>query len=273
MNVPFKPALRIEPEPEYLAKYTSEYVSAQLLEQHVPRGERVFAFSQTGDSYTSKEVLARYTAALNETIGRILWTPLYDALWPTRIIQFQFPAREVRTIRLRQTAQCKTANWSIAEMRIYHSGRELTRSSDWRLSAHPNPFEVGMAFDNSAVTEWRSWQVGEPGMWLQVDFGRPQVIDQVVLESPGDDDQSTSVLEGMDDSGKWIVINSNPIESKRAITHSLRWEAAQDVKALGVRYMLVLKDDPGSSDFQRFTPLWGMKCIGTAGSARLYYIE
>jgi hypothetical protein len=273
MNVPIKQALRIEPEQEYLSKFTSEYVSAQLLEKHVPRGERVFAFSQTADSYTSKEVLARYTAARNETIGRILWTPLFDALWPTRIIQFQFPARDLQRIRVRQTAQCKTAHWSIAEMRVLRSGRELERAPEWRLSAHPNPFEVQMAFDNRMVTEWRSWEVCEPGMLLEVDLGHPQTIDQVVLESPGDDDQSSSVLEGLDASGKWTMLSSAPIESKRPVTHSLRWEAAQDVKALGVRYVLVLKSDLGSEDFERFTPLWGMKCLGTAGSARLYYIE
>jgi hypothetical protein len=272
MDVPIKPALRIQREEDYLSRY-SEYISAQLLEKLVPRGERVFAFSQTGDSYTSKEVLERYTAALNETIGRLLWTPIFESLQPTRIVQFQFPAREVSRIRVRQIAQCKTADWGIAEFHIFDSGRELARVPEWRLSAHPNPFEVGMAFDNSGVTQWRSWQVAQPGMWVQVDFGRPQTIDEVVLESPGDDDQSKSALEGMDASGKWTTLCSTPIESRRPVTHSLRWEAARDVKALGVRYVLVVKNDLGAEDFERFTPLWGMKCIGTAGSARLYYIE
>jgi hypothetical protein len=272
LDVPLNPALRIQPEEEYLSRY-SEYISSQLLEKYVPRGERVFAFSQTGDSYTSKEVLERYTAALNETVGRVLWTPHFESLQPTRIVQFPFPAQSVRRIRVRQTVRCKTADWGIAEFHVYHSGQELARAPEWRLSAHPNPFEVSMAFDNSVVTQWRSWQVGEPGMWVQVDFGRVQSIDQVMLESPGDDDQSRSVLEGMDDSGKWTMLCSTPNESRRAIEHSLRWEAAQDVKRLGIRYVLVVKNDLGAEDFQRFAPLWGMKCIGTAGSARLYYIE
>jgi len=272
-KLPVMAAMRIEPEQEYLNKYSSEYVGAQLLETHVPRGERVFAFSQTGDAYTSREVLARYTAAHNETIGRILWTPIYPGMQPSRIIQFDFPARQARRIRVRQTLQCKSSMWGISEFRIFRSSQELPRAPEWRLTAHPNPWEIQMAFDNSQVTQWRSWQIAEPGMWVQIDFGRPETIDKVVLESPGDDDQSKSVLEGLDASGKWMALSSTPVESNRPINHSLRWEAAQDVKALGIRYVLVLSDDLGAADFERFTPLWGMKCIGAAGSARLYYIE
>ena len=273
LRIPVKAALRIEPEGVYLARSSFEYNIAQMLEKSVPRTERVFAFSQTGESYTSREVLSRYTAALNESIGRILWTPLFDGMQPTRIIQFEFPAREVQRIRVRQTVRCTTAIWSVAELRVFRSSRELPRAPEWRLSANPNPWEVQMAFDNSGVTEWRTWQIAEPGMWLQVDFGRPESIDKVVLESPGDDDQTKSVLEAMNASGNWAALSAKPQESRRPVNHSLRWEAAQDVKALGIRYVLVIGDDIHPEDFQHNAALWGMKCVGTVGSARLYHIE
>ena len=52
-----------------------------------------------------------------------------------------------------------------------------------------------------------------------------------------------------------------------------RRAATRELKARGIRYVLVGLDDIGSEDFQQRAPFWGIKFLGEAGNERLYYIE
>ena len=131
-----------------------------------------------------------------------------------------------------------------------------------------------MAFDNSPVTRWRSWQTAAPGMFVEVDFGRPQPVDAAVIESTRQDSETKVKLEGMDPQGQWTTLSSEPVPSSRPITVNLRLAASAELKARGIRYVMVEKNDLRSEDFQFHSKLWGMKCIGEVGTfARLYYIE
>ena len=40
-----------------------------------------------------------------------------------------------------------------------------------------------MAFDNSQATRWRSWEVAGPGMYIDVDFGYPEAVDEVLAHA------------------------------------------------------------------------------------------
>ena len=273
VRIPFKAALRIEPEDTYLSRRSFQYNEARLIERLVPKGQRVFAFTQTADSYTSHEILVKYQAALNEVLGDMMWTPLFNDYQPMRILKFQFPERALRKVRVVQTLKAKDAMWGVSELRVFDSGAELPRAPEWRLSAQPNPWEVQLAFDNSPVTRWRSWQTAQPGMFVQVDFGRDQKVDTVVSETGDEGAQTDLRLEGMDAQGKWTTLVDHPEETIRRTKISLRLAATSELKARGIRYVLVEKDDVRSEDFQFHTSLWGMKCIGEWSSARLYYIE
>lgn len=273
VKIPVKAALRIEPEDVNLSRRSQQYSEARMIERLVPAGERVFAFTQIADAYNSHEILVKYQAAFNEVLGDILWTPLFDSFQPTRFLKFQFPGRELRKVRVIQTAQAKDALWGVAEMRVFEGAQELRRAPEWRLTAHPNPWDVQLAFDNSQVTRWRSWRRAEPGMFIEVDFGHPQQADGVVVESSDEGWQTKLKLDGMDSHGKWTTLSGEPVESTNPVRVSLRLAAGAELKAWGIRYVLVEKDDVRSEDFQFHTNLWGMKCIGEWGGARLYHIE
>lgn len=273
-NIPYKAALRIEPEDAYLSRRTLQYNESRLIDRLVPPGERVFTFGQVADSYTSHEILVGFQAAFNEVLRDIMWTPLFNSFQPTRILTFRFPERELRAVRVVQTEKAKDVQWGIAEMRIFDGSTELPRLEQWRLSARPNPWDVQMAFDNSPVTRWRSWQVAEPGMFVQIDFGRAQKLDSVTIES-GDEGYQTKVkLEGMDSQGKWTTILGQAEETGRPIRVDLRRAAVSELKARGIHYILVEKGDIRSEDFRQYTNRWGLKCIGECKSMGwLYQIE
>jgi hypothetical protein len=245
-----------------------------MIEQLVPPGEKVFAFGQMAESYMKHEILVGFQAAFNETSQDILWTPIFDSLQPTRLLTFQFSPRDLQAVRVVQTERTKDVQWGVSELRILRGGNELPREGGWRLRAHPNPWDVQMAFDNSPVTRWRSWQVAEPGMFIQVDFGKTQNVDAVVVESSDEGYKTKIKLEGLDARGQWATILDQPIETSRPTRVNLRRAAAEELKARGIHYILVEKSDFRSEDFQMYINLWGMKCIGaTKSSAWLYHLE
>ena len=121
---------------------------------------------------------------------------------------------------------------------------------------------------------WRSWQVAAPGMFVQLDFGSSQVIDTVTLESADEGYQTKVKLEGRDAQGQWTTLSQQPVETEHPTQVNLRQGAAAELKARGIRYFIVEKTDFRSDDFQMYSALWGIKCIGTwNSSAYLYHIE
>jgi hypothetical protein len=273
VRIPFKAALRMEPEEKYLSRRVPQYDEARLIERLVPPGERVFAFTQMADAYLSREILVKYQGAFNEVLGDILWTPLFGGFQPTRQLKFQFPRSGLRKVRVVQTAQAKDVSWGIAELRVLEGGREIPRAPEWRLKAQPNPWDVQMAFDNSPVTRWRSWQRAEPGMFVEVDFGRAQAADSVIVETSDEGYQTNVEVDGMDPQGKWTTLSKTAKETTAHPTMNLRRAATAELKARGIRYVMVEGDDPRSDDFKFYAGLWGMKLIGEAGAGRLYHIE
>ena len=273
-NIPYKAALRVESEDAFIGRRVQQYNEARLLDRVVPAGEKVFAFGQVADSYTTHEILVGFQAAFNETSRDILWTPIFNSFQPTRMLTFRFSPRELRAVRVVQTERAKDVMWGVSELRVFNGANELPRAPEWRLRAHPNPWDVQMAFDNSPVTRWRSWQVAEPGMFIQVDFGEAQKLDAVVVESSDEGYQTKIKLEGLDAQDKWATILEQPVETSHPTRVNLRRAASAELKARGIHYMLVENGDFRSEDFQIYAGLWGMKCIGQWNSfAWLYHIE
>lgn len=267
-----KAAFRIQPQEDYL-KFQGSFVLAQMMEEFVPPNAQVLSFTQPATSYTSRPVLVGYEGAFNESLQDILWIPMFRDFQATRILTFSFPPRELRKLRVTQTASVPEGQWSVSELRLFADGHELPRDSGWRLTAHPNPWDVQLAFDNSPVTRWRTWQPPEPGMYIEIDLPRSQKIDSVVVESSGDTAATKIKVDAAAEDGKWTTLADAPIESTRRSRVSLRQAASAELKARGVRYLLITDDNIGATDFQLYSRLWGMQLIAQRGQARLYYIE
>ena len=264
-------ALRLRPEETYLNQ-NPDYRMARLIDGVVPRADKVFGVSQSGQSYTTRDLLVGYESASNEVLQDILWTPVIRDFQPTRKLTFQFAPREIRKLRVVQTANAPQQQWSISELRVFHGGMELARDPAWRLTAHPNPWEVQLAFDNSPVTRWRTWQPATPGMYVEVDFGKLQTVDTMVVETSPDAAGTKVLAEGLDANGQWITLSDHPVESINPIHTSLRREAAAELKARGIRYVLMKPENPGAEDLRRYTEAWGMKVAGVVDTQRLYFI-
>ncbi len=276
-EVPVKAGLRLQSEDAYLSQ-DPEYNIVKMVASVVPPNERVFAISQGGQSYLPRELLVGYESASNEVMQDILWTPVIRESQPTRILTFHFQPRQLRKVRVVQTANVPDHQWAIGELRVFNGDpkfatAELPRDATWRLTAHPNPWDVQLAFDNSPVTRWRSWQPAEPGMYMEVDFGRLQNANAVVVESSDDAGPTKVKLEGMGADGMWTTLSDQPVQSRQPVRASLRLAATSELKARGIHYVLIKPEDPGSSDLRRYPKYWGLTTAGALGDVRLFHIQ
>src|SRR5262249_5979043 len=157
-------------------------------------------------------------------------------------------------MRAVQTAS-GNAFWSTAELRMYRRGQELARSSQWRLSAWPNRWEVQQAFDNSYATRWSSWQPMSPGMFLEVDFGKPQELDEVDLEEARTAESNVQI-EVWTNSGRWAPLTDQAETTPFDIPTGLRRAATRELKARGIGYLLVDDMDFLGEDMRKYPTYW-----------------
>lgn len=273
-TIPVRPALRLESEEDYLNARMSGYMAARMIEALVPEGEKVLSVKQIPQAYTSREILVGYQAAFNRTAQDVLQTPLVPDYQPTWILKFRFPAARLRKVRVVQTADGgRGDHWSISELRVFRGEEELRRKRNWRLRARPNPWDVQMAFDNSPVTRWRSWHALFSGMFVEVDFGGPETVDQVVLECSHDQYKVRLRLEGQTEPGDWRTLAGEPEQSNVQPRRGLRRAAADVLKSRGIHYLLLFDSDYGAADFRGNAAAWGVTPLGERGDARLYRLD
>jgi hypothetical protein len=203
----------------------------------------------------------------------ILWTPVFQSFQPSRNLRFDFPRREFLKLRVVLKGGDPEQQWSMAELRIFDGAKELPRDPGWRLTAHPNPWEVQLAFDNSPVTRWKTWQPASSGMYVEVDFPRTQSATAVVVEANDDAVNSKIALEGMGTDGQWTTISDHPVKSAHPIGANLRMAATAELKARGMQYLVLRPGDPGADDFFRYPAAWGLSLAGQDSGVHLYRIQ
>ena len=273
-GIPFKAALRIIPEERYLNDYVA-YRWARLIEDYVPPGARVLIRSEVATAYTSRDVLTGYEGAFNEEMQDLLDVGWDSSSRPRKLWICSFPERRVRRLRVVQTGAAKIPEeqWDVHEMRFFDAGLELPRLPEWRLQARPNPWGVQMAFDNSEATRWRSWETLHPGMNIDVDFGREQPVDQVRVELSDIDWNVRMHVEAMDPNGLWTPL---PAREELRQTHyegSVRRDAAFELHAHGIDYLLLKDTDWGAKDIAEDPAGWGMTRLVYASGASLYRVN
>jgi len=267
----YRAALRITPQDEFLRANNSGYSIARMIEAKVPAGEPVLAIGGIPDSYTTHEILVSYHSAGNETLTDTINMGWSDGFQPSVARIFQFPERKARRMRVLQTAQARhREQWSVHELRFYDRGQELPRRLEWRIQAWPNPWEVQLAFDNSLATRWRSQEVAAPGMYLDVDFGREESVDEVRLITSSDIIRTRQQLESMNAAGGWEKVADNPRQVSQPVPPDIRRMATYEMHARGVHYLLIHDSDFGAEDFAGDPEAWGLNEIGRGYGARLY---
>ena len=278
-SIPFRQAVRLQSEDSWLSNKWPPYRVARLIEAKTKLGDVVFSFSSIPESYTTREIRASFQSGPNEELRDYLLVALVSDLQPTELSAFRFPRQSLTAVRAVQTnnpvpaADGSRDIWSISEFRVMNQGRELPRADHWRLDARPNPWGVQKAFDDWPITRWRSWQGIEPGMYVEIDFGRPAMVDGVHLEASTDQYAVRIKIQGRDAAGVWKDLAADPKKSGLPPALGLRRAAMEEMKRAGVTHLLVTQDDFMWDDYGRNASLWGIREIGVADITHLYKLE
>lgn len=272
-RIPVSAALRATPEEHFLTERFHGYTVARMVEDFVPKGERVFTFSGIPEAYTTREVLVSYQAGYNNMLSDVLWAALFPGAAPARQTRFSFPAAEVRKIRLWQAASSPATQWSINELRVLTEVKEVPRRAEWRVTAWPNHWDAPLAVDNSVVTRWKTWEPIRSGMFFELDLGRPELIDGVLLETVNDQAEVQLKLFGWTGKDGWKALSIEPRHTDLPAVKGMRRAAAEEFRAQGIRYIVVSAGDPCDEDFRLNAAGWGAQKVAERGGTRLYYLE
>jgi hypothetical protein len=263
-------ALRLEPEKPFLLEHLRDYRWKDPIEREVAPGQKIFSSSTRPEAYINRQIVVGYESTLGNLVQDILDTPLdHPPLFGRR---FRFVPRNVLGLRIAPMVSAE-ANWDIAEVRLFHEGRELPRSADWHFRAWPNGAEAWLAFDGQPVTRWSTWQPMTPNCHIGLNFAQSKLIDEVVLEGLSSLAQvKVEVLPG-GPGGRWISVEAAPEELRIQPSPDLRRAATREVKGRGIGFLLIDDTDSPAVDMKRNTSLWGLTLLAEANGTSFYRID
>jgi hypothetical protein len=261
---PWKAALALVPQDDFLLRVSPEWVTARMLDQFVPEGKQVWSTESIAEAYSKTKVLVNYYSAEGELIQDILHTATSPDLPPTRNLRYRFAPRTVRRLRLVQTAGPAPDVWSIAEIRFFHGSQEIEPRPSWKLNASAFPWDIGLAIDRNPTTRWRSWEPIRPGMSIDIDFGAPVEIDRVELHASHDQPNVAVQLEGID---------AHLERLDEPEPEGLRRLATATVKARGIDYLMIGGNTWLTKEMHGDPARWGLRKIAGRGGNWLFEIE
>lgn len=266
-------ALRIEPEGDFLRREMDHYGMGLLIEKIVPPGEKMLSFQAIQQAYHTREVMVNWHSSLGRRLGDALATPVSGVLRPTWRHQFEFGERVTRRLRVVETQQSATERWSVSELRVFRGGAKLARAPEWRLRASHNPWEVQLAFDNNPVSRWTSGEPYRPGMFLEVDFGRTEPIDGVVVECSHNQLGVRMQVEVENREGQWETVANQARLRDAPAPARLRRIAVETLKMNGVHWIVMHDLDSGARDLQKRQAQWGVTLAAADGPYKLWRLD
>ena len=232
-RIPWRAALRIEPEQDYLASLLPAYGVAHLLEANTKPGERIFSLISVPTAYTDREILEYWHSAQADR--------LYDALSmamaphdPVFEVKAEWDPHAVLGLRIRMP-KALPVEWQINDIELL-SGGGVTARPQWQLRGWPNPWELPLAFDRNPATRWRTWEPIRAGMYLEADFDRAEVLSGAVVTSPAAHDALPLEFYGRESDG-WRLLASRLVVTQ-GVLGDVRMAATRTIRDAGFRYIL-----------------------------------
>lgn len=260
---PWKAALGIIPQDKWLLQHDGGWVTARMLDEFVPEGKRVWSTVAVAEAYSKTDVLVNYYSAEGELIQDILMTPAKPDFQPNRNLRYTFYPHAMRSVRLIQNATGPDI-WSIGEMRFFFGNQEIQPGPKWQYSGSSFPWDLGLAFDRNPVTRWRTWEPIHPGMFVNVEFGEPLMLDRIELHSSHDQWKADVSLEG---------IRTHLEKLDEEPPADLRRVATATVKGRGIDYLLIGKDDWLTNEIHGDPARWGLKQVSGRQDDWLFQIQ
>ena len=272
-RIPWRAALRIEPERNYLERFQPEYRVARLVEDYTKPGERIFSLISAPAAYTDREILEFWHSAQADQLSDALRSALYSN--QTLIeIRADWPLHPMWGLRIRMP-RAAPVEWQIRDVMLYSGDYRIFASPQWQLRAWPNVWDLPLAFDANPATTWRTWEPLRAGMYVEADFDRPQALSGVVVTSPIAFKSLPFQLYEREPDG-WHLLTSPPVVTERPFG-DVRIAATQAVRSAGFRYILANNGNEGNgvlgTAMVAHPADWGLERMADYGPLVLFRIK
>lgn len=270
-NADWRAALRVTPEKVYLEDHWRDYRPGLMLDRYVAPGDIVFSPALGQLAYHHRELVGSFESSTARLAFLYFLMPLEGPLANTYHREIHFPALKTSRIRL-VTRSTNDNDLRIEEMRFALGKTEIARQAAWRVTASANPWEVPLAFDNGPISFWTSGQTVIPGMWLEVDFGRPVDLDRILV-AQSEDQRWTSLGASALVNGTWERLHSRESGTSEPARASLRMEVRDELKRMGIRWILMPDGANGADDLMSQSPIWGITQVAVTNGFRLWKLN
>jgi hypothetical protein len=237
-GIPWRAALRIEPERDYLESLYG-YRVACMVQDHTPPGARLFSLISVPAAYMDREALEFWHSAQADELSdalRVAARPK-DVLSDFRA---DWTPRTLLGLRIRMP-QASPAEWMIHDIKLFSGDDQIFGGAQWQLHAWPNVWDLPLAFDENRATRWRTWEPIRAGMYVEVDFDRAQSLSGALMTSPY---SLPFEFYGRERDG-WRLLTSRPVLTPRVVG-DVRISATKAIRDAGFGYILANNGNEGN---------------------------
>jgi hypothetical protein len=233
-RIPWRAALRIQPEQDYLDTVLPAYGVARMLQDNTKPGDRIFSLIAVPTAYTDRQVLEFWHSAEADTLNdalRVAAAPdntLYD-------IRADWIPQPMSGLRIRMP-QASPVEWQINDIKLFSGHDQILGNPQWELRAWPNVWDLPLAFDENRATRWRTWEPTRAGMYVEADFDRAQSLSGAVVTSRVAYYPLPFEFYGRE-SGGWHLLMSRPVVTQGTVG-DVRMLATRAIRAAGFSYIL-----------------------------------
>jgi hypothetical protein len=110
-------------------------------------------------------------------------------------------------------------------------------------------------------------------MYVKVDFGSPQVLDRVLVESTTDCTLYSVRLDTMSGEGTWRTVADQPQLRELSPPLFMGMAAMREMRMRGIDYLFIRQDDVGYAELRENPGKWGLTLMGEANNGRLYRLD
>jgi hypothetical protein len=279
-GIPWRAALRLQPESEYLTQHVSHFGVVQRIANDVGPRDRVLSLEALPEAYFEPEQLVYYQGAENEQLVEVLRAGSDPQFWPARVLSLQWPARELHGFRVVQRNHDPATQWTVSEIRLRTPGGEVVSNASWRVHADPFPWTASRAFDGNPFTPWTSWEPLFDGMKVEAHFPKPLSLTGAELIYPWRQYGLKLEYFGKHRDGSWFPLDPQVTESRRPVSvTALRAAIHQELRRHHISF-LVSNTAGGYADLSSAIAenpeAWGLREVGAGqgeGPIHVYKIE
>ena len=274
-GLPWRAALRLESDSEYLRRVLWDYRLAEMLERNTAPGDRILGLMATPTSYMNRPVVEYWQHALGQQLADTVKVAAFHDRVAFFDVRGDWPLKRLRALRFRLRESYPT-EWCIHEVHLYAGEARVRPSAAWQVGANPNKWEAPLALDGNIATRWRTWENMRPGMLFEVHFEAPLELTGAVLLSHTPVTRVPIEFAGLGEDGAWQILTPSAPAYGRT-PEDLRPAAAAALRRNSIRFLLVPNTPDGLGPLGRLIEgherEWGLREAARLDPAVLYRVS